>query len=307
MRSNWHSLREFEAFRALVASGTATAAGRRLGVSQSAVSRAIASLEARVGKLLFERVGNRLTPTPEALAFDRSLDGLFEALTRVDRVRWDAGEGELLRLVAPPTFAHHFLEKRLVSFLALRPAVRVNLEVISSDQLVSGIAEGRFDLGVSDLEINHSGVRQELFRQSDAVVVLPATHPLATRTEIVPRDLVDVPFVALTRRHSIRTTLDRLLTEAGVVPKTVIETATAASAYGFVRAGLGIAVLNPFPIALGNTEGVALRPFNPRVTYRTHFLTPSSGPVGALARAFVKHVRVATPRDPYTHVETRGA
>ncbi len=300
MRTDRHSLRELEAFRALIASGTATAAARRLGVSQSAVSRAVANLEARVGALLFERAGNRLAPTPEALAFDRSLDALFDALTRIDRSRWAGAETEALRLVAPPTFAHHFLEKRLIGFLAARPGMRVNLEVISSDQMVSGIAEGRFDLGVSDLEVNHSGVRAEAFRTSEAMVVTPAGHALAAHAAIGPRDLVGVPFVALTRRHSVRTTLDRILNEAGVTPSTVIETATSASAFDFVRAGVGVAVLNPFPVALSGTEGVALRPFRPQLTYRTQFLTPASAPVTIAARAFIKHVRLTTPRDPYT-------
>jgi DNA-binding transcriptional LysR family regulator len=307
MRTNWHSIREFEALRALITSGSATSAARRLGVSQSAVSRAVANLEARVGTLLFERVGNRLVPTPDGLAFDRSLDGLFDALTRIDRTHWADHEGETLRLVAPPTFAHHFLERALISFFELRPGVRINLEVISSDQLVTGIAEGRFDLGITDREINHSGVRQDPFRTSDAMVMMAPNHPLCAKAEITPRDLDNVAFVAITKRHSVRTTLDRILNEAGVVPRVVMETATVVSAHGIVRAGLGVAVLNPFPIALSGTGGVVYRPFVPRMTFRTQFLTPSTVPVSALARRFQKHVRLTTPRDAYTTPESKSS
>jgi DNA-binding transcriptional LysR family regulator len=293
-------LREFEAFRALIAAGTATAAARRLGVSQSAVSRAVANLEARLGALLFERAGGRLAPTAEALAFDRSLDPLFEALTRIDRSRPSFKANEPLRIVAPATFAHRFLPKRIVSFLRVHADLPVSLEIVSSDVLVSGIAEGRHDLGLTDLEVNHSGVRTEAFRLSCAVCCVPAKHALANRETIAPHDLAGVPFVAATRRHSIRTTLDRLMIEAGVEPAVVVEAATSLAIWEFVRAGVGVAVLNPFPVALEPGDGVVIKPFAPRVTYRTNFLTPAGRPVGASARAFAKHVRLTTPRDAYS-------
>ena len=76
----WHSLPEYEALRALMESGTTSKAALRLGLSQSAVSRSISSLEARLGLLLFERDGGRLRPTSEATRLNKRLDPLFEAL-----------------------------------------------------------------------------------------------------------------------------------------------------------------------------------------------------------------------------------
>lgn len=301
MRAERPSLREFEAFRALIAAGTATAAARRLGISQSAVSRAVASLEARLGALLFEREGGRLVPTAEAVAFDRSLDGLFDALTRIDRSRVATAPDRPLRLVAPPTFAHRFLPKRIVSFRKLNAGLPILLEIVSSDALVSGIAEGRFDLGITDLEVNHSGVRVETFRTSSAVCCLPSGHPLSTQASITARDLAGVPIVAATRRHSMRTVLDRLLIEAGIAPTVPIEAATSLAVWEFVRAGIGVAVLNPFPVALSGADGVEVRPFTPTITYRTNFLSPAGQPMAPAARSFVKHVRLTTPKDAFSH------
>ncbi len=65
MRHSYRSLREFEALRMLIATGTATAAARRLGISQSAVSRAITQLETRLGQVLFERRQGRMSPTAD--------------------------------------------------------------------------------------------------------------------------------------------------------------------------------------------------------------------------------------------------
>jgi len=291
-----YSIREFEAFRALIATGTATAAARRIGVSQSAVSRAVANLEARLGTLLFERSGARLAPTADAVAFNATLDAFFDALGRLDRSRWVAPPPETLRLVAPATLGHTLLPRRIASFLKLHPDQPVSLEIIASDALVSGIAEDRFDLGITDFDVSHSGVRVEAFRETEAVCVLPAGHPLADRAAIGPTDLSGVPFIALTRRHSVRSVIDRLFAEAGIVPRVVVDTATSASAFELVRLGVGITIMNPFPVAFGVQDGVALRPFVPRILHRTQFLTPATRPSGGPVRAFIKHLRATTPK-----------
>jgi DNA-binding transcriptional LysR family regulator len=296
MRTSWHSLREFEAFRALIACGTATAAARRLGISQSAVSRAIAQLEARVGVLLFERAGARLAPTADALAFNASLDPLFDALSRLDRERWSRGR-EALRVVAPPTLSHHFLPRRIASFLALHPEQLIHLDVIASDALVTAIAEGRFDLGLTDYEFSHSGVRTEVLRETEAVCVLPPGHPLGEREVVTPADLVDTPLVGLTRRLSHRSNIDKAFIEAGIEPRVAVEVGTAGAAWECVRQGLGVAILNPFHVLASRIEGVVVRPFRPRFGYRMQFLTPAAAPMNGPTRAFVRHVRLSLGRE----------
>ena len=67
MTEHRHRLREFESLRAVVTTGTTIGAAKRLGISQSAVSRSLAQLEARVGRSLFVRQSGRIEPTAEAL------------------------------------------------------------------------------------------------------------------------------------------------------------------------------------------------------------------------------------------------
>jgi hypothetical protein len=66
------------------------------------------------------------------------------------------------------------------------------------------------------------------------------------------------------------------------------------SAGEFVREGLGIALLNPFPIAAQLGPSVAVRPFSPRIRYQTSFLMSSRTPIPAAAAAFLAHVRTST-------------
>ncbi len=292
------TLRELEVLQALVLAGTAMNAGRTLGISQSAVSRRLAQLEERLGRKLFERAGGRLMPTVEALSIHEQLDPIFDALARIARQVGDPPQGEL-RIVAPPTIGHRFLPARVAAFGKRNPELRITFEVLASDSLVTGVAECRYDVGLTDTSTAHDGIQSEVLLATEAICILPCGHPLATREVIRPEDLEGEPFVAMTRRHSSRTAIDRVFERAGVTRRIVIETATVVSAVEFVREGLGISLVNPFPIVHQFGRGIELRPFLPAIRYNASFLLPSSRPPSATTRAFIEQVRASLDRAAY--------
>jgi DNA-binding transcriptional LysR family regulator len=117
--------------------------------------------------------------------------------------------------------------------------------------------------------------------------MMRADHPLARRRTIAPRDLDGLPLVAVTRRFSARARIERAFAEAGVEPRVVLEAGTLQVLADGVRAGLGVAVINPFPIALATGRDLVFKPFEPAVRYETAFLLPASGAVPAVVRRFV--------------------
>jgi DNA-binding transcriptional LysR family regulator len=286
-------LRHLEILRALVETGKTTAAAQRLGTSQSAISRGIAQLEAKLGRLLFARRGGRLLPTAEAFALHEQIRPALAVLARIGDMSGPAPVTGALRLASPPTFAHSFLPSRIASFIRLNPEIEISFDVIPSDSLITNVAEERVDLGLTDTVPAHAGVRSELLLATEAVCLLPAGHPLCERDCIEPENLAGQTFIALTRRHSGRFAIDQAFERAGVTPCTVIETATSVSAGEFVREGLGVALVNPFPIAAQLGSSVAVRPFSPRIPYRTSFLMPARVPVSAAAAAFIAHTRTS--------------
>lgn len=292
-RRTGFTLRELEVLRALIETGTSTSAARRLGLSQPAVSRSLAQLEAQLGRQLFDRVSGRLVPTADALVVNEELNSIFAALARIsdrsaNRSRSHSGT---FRVAAPPTIAHRFMPPWIARFTKANPDLEVFFDVLSGDALITGIAEARYDIAMTDMVPVHEGVRTSLLLGSEAICVLPTRHRLATRDVIQPQDLEGEPFVALTRRHTGRIAVDRLFERAGVERKIVIEAATAVSAAEFVREGLGVALLNPFPIAHQLGTGIVVRPFTPTVQYRTFFIFPSSVPQTPAVIGFMDMIR----------------
>lgn len=286
------TLRELRVLRAIVTTGTATAAAELLGISQPAVSRAVAQLEDRLGRVLFARESGRLIPTPEALGVDAELDLLFTVLARIENPAQRAPDPTVpMRIAAPPTIAHRFLPGPVADFARRFPDQTILIDVLSSDVLVTQVAEGRVDIALSDAEPNHAAVKVEPFRESHVVCLMRREDPLAAKTVIRPADLDGRDYVAQTRRHSARVAKDRALAAAGVQPRITIETATVVSAAELVREGLGVSLINPFPTALRLDPSLVIRPFEPTITLQTCFLSPAGTRHSSATLAFMAMVR----------------
>lgn len=290
-RSARPSVRELEVLHAVITTRKTTAAAQRLGVSQPAVSRAIGALEARLGRDLFIRDGGRLVPTADAFALDAEAAPIFAALARLENWPNTPTVGTSLRIFSPPTIAHTFIAPMVQRFLKIEPDTRIQMEIGRSDDAVGSVADGSADLAVLDIPPSHFGVRAEPFRQSVAHVLMPADHPLAAKEVVTPADIGDQPMIAVTRRFSSRARLERAFADQGIEPRTVLEAGTVQFLLEMVRGGVGIAVINPFPIAYVAGPGLAFRPFEPIIEYETAFVFPAVGGNLPVARRFVDFVR----------------
>jgi len=290
-RSSRPSVRELEVLHAVITTRKTTAAAQRLGVSQPAVSRAIGALEARLGRELFIRDGGRLVPTADAFALDAEAAPIFSALERLAEWPNVRTAGTILRILAPPTIAHTFLAPLVVRFMKVEPEVRIQLEIGRSGDAVNAVADGTADLGVVDVPAAHFGVRAEPFRQSVAHVMMPADHALTAKDAVTPADIGETPLIQVTRRFSARARLERAFSDYGVEPRTVLEAGTVQFLTEMVRAGLGVAVVNPFPIAYVTGAKIAFRPFSPQIEYESSFIFPAVGGNLPVARRFVDFVR----------------
>lgn len=297
-RKSWHSLPEYEALRAMMDGGTTTAAASRLGLSQSAISRSIANLEARSGLTLFERDGGRLRPTAEAVRMNRRLDPLFEALDRIDGPPEPLRE--TLRLIAPPTYAHRYMVSLVSSFLTANPDFYVSFEVATSDEVIRGVLDAQFDLGMTGVELTRAGLKQIPFRRATAVCAMPHGHPLADHPEIRPQDLHGHRMITLSHRHARRSQMEQILLKAGARPHMVAEVSTSFAAIDMVGEGLGLTVVNPFPAVLYRPEGVVVRPFVSPLEYTTYFVIAEHRPQSRVARAFMRHAQLHTVQDGFS-------
>jgi DNA-binding transcriptional LysR family regulator len=280
------SLRELEVLRAMIASRKTIAAATLLGISQPAVSRAIASLEERVGRSLFRRDGGRLVPTADAFALEAEASEIFAALERLSL--WpDGAHGRTqLKIASSPTLAQLLLARFVARMRMVEPATTFSVEICTGTEVLAAVADRRVDFGLLDMPVGHPAIRAEVIREAEVHVLMPEGHPLAALPAITASDLANEPLILLPHRFVARGEIDRSFQRAGVKPNMVAEVSVTAFAAELVRQGLGLSIFNPFPLALEPIPGTVWRPFHPAIQYRTYLLFPSAGGIHPAARRF---------------------
>ncbi len=144
-----------ELFVRVVESGSFSAAARELGRTPSAVSKAVAAFEDRLGVRLLQRTTRRLHLTDEGRAFHARCRAALTELEDAERAVSDSAQTPrgVLKVTAPMAFCHYQLAAMLPQFLERHPEIRLDLHV--DDRLVDLVAEG------IDIAIRIGGVADE--------------------------------------------------------------------------------------------------------------------------------------------------
>ncbi|WOR13709.1 LysR family transcriptional regulator [Hyphomonas sp. FCG-A18] len=125
---DWDKLKSFHA---AAETGSLTAAGNRLNISQSAVSRQIAALEQQLGVSLFQRHARGLVLTDAGHTLYRSTSEMATAAQGASaalRDQQDIAQGELT-VTAPVAFGSTWLVPRLGRFMDRHEDMRVDLRL----------------------------------------------------------------------------------------------------------------------------------------------------------------------------------
>ncbi len=158
---------ELTAFAAVVEAGGFSAAARRIGESQSAVSKSVSALERRLGVQLLNRTTRSVTPTEAGRRYHERIKPLLDEMLQVDGdLMSSTGElSGLVRIAASTTFGRLHVLPIVPRLLALHPKLRLELKL--TDGVQDLLAEG-IDLAI----------RISPLRSPDAVVKRVATTSL---------------------------------------------------------------------------------------------------------------------------------
>ncbi|PZU14238.1 MAG: LysR family transcriptional regulator [Sphingobium sp.] len=269
------------AFEAAVHHGGFSRAGEAIGLTQSAVSRQIAQLEAMLQTPLFDRIGRRVRLNEAGRAYADDLLPAIDAIRRATARASAQRQRRALRIATLPSFGMRWLAPRLPQLTARHPDLVVDFAARSEP----------FDFGHEDFDAAvHFGVAEEwpgvvadfLFREEAVPVCSPAwlaAHPLRT-----PADLLSVPLLSQSSR---RDAWPRWLAAAGV-DASALEPGPAFEHFLMLAqasaAGAGVALIPSFLIQPELEAGALVVPFvRPLSTDQAYYLVyPSSALDGPL-------------------------
>jgi DNA-binding transcriptional LysR family regulator len=198
----WHGieLRHLVAFRAVVSTGSFSAAAQELGYTQSGVSQQVAALERMVGAPLFSRPGGprRVRLTEIGHAFLPHTDAVIARLTAAesDVSALSSGQVGSLRVGVLQSVGARVLPQLLSRFLESWPGVEVHITpALEPRHLLVEVERGELDLAFVNLPLSPGPFLTHRLFDDPYVFVAPTTSALARRPYVSLDDIAAVPLI----------------------------------------------------------------------------------------------------------------
>ncbi|WP_241479099.1 LysR family transcriptional regulator [Leisingera sp. ANG-M1] len=194
------SQKQLEVFRAVMSTGSVSAAGRRLNLSQPSVSRILGDLERQFGVPLFQRKSKGVHPTPEAEAFLEEVERNYLVLSNLEEAAAQIARKERGTLsIATITAASLEIVPRALERLGVQEKqIKVSWQVKSSKWVLDFARSGTLKTGFANVLHMPTGMHLLFEGAVPHMVFVPKGHVLAADAGPLPlRELRGEPLIGL--------------------------------------------------------------------------------------------------------------
>jgi DNA-binding transcriptional LysR family regulator len=293
----------------VVQRGSFSAAADALDYTQSAVSQAVARLEAETGATLVVRDRRGVRPTAAGATLLHHADAIFAQVRAAedDLAAVLGVRGGRLRIASFPSAGATLIPQAVAAFRRLHPGVELSLGEGEPEEIAPRLRAGEFDLALlfefPGDEPQFTGLASAPLIHDPLWVALPVDHPLAHKRDLRlldlrAEDLVQTSAASPCARHVVRVCL-----EAGFEPRVSFETDDYETVQGLVAAGVGVALIPR--LALSHRQpGLVVRKLEPESPVRLIFAATVDDP-GVVPAADVMLKILSQRAHEYVDVDER--
>lgn len=287
------TFRQIEAFKQVVVAGSITGAAHQMHISQPAISRLVADIEAETGLKLFERRNKRVFVTHQGRMLYAEIEKAFVGLDKIAARVVDIRELKTgtLKLAAMPALSFGLIPSVITAFNRAFPNIVISLQIRSSETVFEWLSGQIFDLGLAALSSHMTVSDIEMIDTPPCVCIVPSSSAVAHHTVLCAEDLRGLPFISLGADSMLRKHIDSTFQLIGVPRKLIHETPMSFSALQLVQRGLGVSIIDPFTAGTFAKGGVVAKPFEPAIPYEFGALFPAHVPRSAVAMTFLDFLK----------------
>lgn len=232
---------QIQAFTTVIEVGSFTLASEQLGLSQSAISHAVAALEKELQVSLVERDRNGIVLTDVG---QRVLIHAQAMLASAEHIRQETSaalglQTGKVRLGSFPSVSAHFLPGLLRQFRQRYPGIEVVLFEGTDDEVREWIHTCAVDVGVVVLPAE--GLETVSIAQDEFLTVVAANHRLAEQHEIHIRELLHEPFIM--SKAGCKPLITAMFRKAKIAPKTQFEVIDLRTIFAMIQEGMGATIV----------------------------------------------------------------
>lgn len=260
-------VRRLAILKAVVDTGSVSAAASSLSYTPSAVSQHVTALERETGTLLLERAGRGVRPTDAGLLLSEHAGRVIAAVHEAEEALAALRTGHIgrIRVGAFPTAGSSVVPKALAAFQKQLPKVALDLTVAEPDEAILNLRAGLIDVAVvvetfAEDDAPDDGLYRRHLLSDPFRLILPRGHRLAARRFVDLGVLAAEPWVAVKSCPGYcLEVVDEACQQAGFAPRYALEADEYPTAQGFVAAGLGVALVPLLALGASVHPGVVVR------------------------------------------------
>ena len=264
-------LRHMEVFRAVMLTGSISAAAKMLYVSQPAVSKLIGYIEGRLAYRLFERINNRLVPTAEAQILLREVERVYQAALQVNETALSLASGahRQLRISCSASLSTVVIPIALAQLKREAPALQIEWQTSLMGEMPNQILSKKVDLSIAALPVVHDHLHSQAFMRGRMVAVMPADHVLAQQTSLTLQQLEGHPLLLFRPDMPFGKLLAQEIARHGLQLESLLSFTNANEAVALVKQGMGITLIDEF---VAQDSGLAVVPLAEEIHFDISFV-----------------------------------
>lgn len=276
-------LTSLELFVAVVEQRNIARASRANNIAQSAVSKRISDLEARLGARLLERSKEGVRPTSAGQSlYDQAIEILRLARLAGASLGSNLSKATgVVRLWSNTSAIVRYLPEDLARFTSVNTMVTIELQEASSEDIICALEDGHADVGIISDHVHKGRLTSEPYLTDDLVVIVPPSHDLSGKPSIGLAELNEFDNLGLSlsgsSTHNHRRIRSRVLDFVGIQK--------------MVAAGLGVAVMPKSAISRPSLDVTIVELEHPLATRELLIVYSEERALSGAARAFVEFLR----------------
>lgn len=210
------TLQQLRILKAVATEKNFTRAGDLLYLSQPSLSKQIKTLEKNLDIQLIDRENNKISLTENGKIFLQYAERILALCEESCRVIIDLKNGERgnLTVGASQTIGTYLMPRVLALFAQNYPQIDLKVQVNSTRIIAKNIENREIDIAVVGGEIPE-GLKKKLciehFVEDEFSLIVPKSHPFASKKEITKQDLYHLNFITLNANSTIRKFIDNIL------------------------------------------------------------------------------------------------
>ena len=218
------TLQQLRILKAVATEKNFTKAAELLYLSQPSLSKQIKTLEKNLDILLINRENNKVSLTESGKVFLQYSERILALCEESCRALIDLKNGERgnLTVGASQTIGTYLLPRVLALFAQNYPQINLKIQVNSTRMIAKNVINREIDLAVVGGEIPdklRKNLTVEHFVEDEFSLIVPKSHPFASKKQITKKDLYHLNFITLNSNSTIRKFIDNILSQNQIETK----------------------------------------------------------------------------------------